>query len=237
MYTRIAAGLLIWVTFPILAQNIDHAAEHGGQLYHRLQIDVSGGIAEHDQHLFDWELDGWIGSDENRLKIDAYGLYKNGSSEQAELRLMYSRNIATFWDAQIGVRQDTRPDSITYFTLGVEGLAPYFFETNLHAFVSEQGDVSLQLRQENELFLTQRLILQPFLETSLFMQDVPYLDTGAGLSEAEIGLQLRYEFTRNFAPYARLGYERKFGETASIAIANGHDRDTINAILGVRLLF
>ena len=158
-------------------------------------------------------------------------------SEQAELRLMYSRNIATFWDAQIGVRQDTHPNSITYFTLGVEGLAPYFFETNLHAFVSEQGDVSLQLRQENELFLTQRLILQPFLETSLFMQDVPYLDTGAGLSEAEIGLQLRYEFTRNFAPYARLGYERKFGETASIAIANGHDRDTINAILGVRLLF
>ncbi len=119
----------------------------------------------------------------------------------------------------------------------MEGLAPYFFETNLHAFVSEQGDVSLQLRQENELFLTQRLILQPFLETSLFMQDVPYLDTGAGLSEAEIGLQLRYEFTRNFAPYARLGYERKLGETASIAIANGHDRDTINAILGVRLLF
>jgi len=84
MYTRIAAGLLIWVTFPILAQNIDHAAEHGGQLYHRLQIDVSGGIAEHDKNLFDWELDGWIGSDENRLKIDSYGLYENGSSEQAD---------------------------------------------------------------------------------------------------------------------------------------------------------
>ncbi len=237
MYTRILAGLLLMVTVPVMAQNIDHAAEHGGQLYQRLQIEVGAGVDNHDLHLFDWELDGWIGTDENRLRIDAYGHYEDGSSAQAELRLLYSRNVSTFWDAQIGLRQATRPDSISYFTLGIEGLAPYFFETNLHAFISERGDISLQLRQENELFVTQRLILQPFLHASLFLQDVAYLDTAAGLTEAEVGLQLRYEFTREFAPYAHIGYERKFGETASIAIANGRNRDTMNAIVGVRLLF
>lgn len=237
MSTRIAFPLLILATFQVTAQPVDHTAEHGGQSYHRFQFDIASGLDNSDRHLTDWELDGWIGSDENRMKIEADGKYSGTSTEQAQLRLLYSRNIATFWDAQIGLRQNIQPDSITYFTFGIEGLAPYFFETGLYAFVSEQGDVSLQLRQENELLLTQQLILQPFLQADLFLQDVPELDTGAGLSGAEIGLQLRYEITRKFAPYLRFSYERKFGETASIAIANGNRRDTINTMIGLRLLF
>lgn len=238
MSTRIPAVILMMlVSFTGLAQYADHSAEHGGQLYHRFLLEAGTGADEHDLHLANWELDGWVGSDENRLRIDGSGKYTGGSTEHAELQLMYSRNISTFWDAQIGLRQDFRPDQISYLAVGIDGLAPYFFETKVHAFVSEQGDMSIQFRQENDLLLTQRLVLQPFLEASLFLQDVPELATGVGLAQAQIGLQLRHEFTRKIAPYASVAYERKFGDTASLAIVNGLDRDTINIMVGLRLQF
>ena len=226
------------MTFSAVAQEQDHSAEHGGQFYHRFQLEAGPGMDENNRHLYSGELDGWIGTDENRLRIDSNIFRAGAATEQVGIKLLYSRNLSTFWDLQFGLRQDTRPETTTtYLTFGFEGLAPYFFATEMHLFVSEQGDVSLQLRQENELLLTQRLILQPFLQASLFMQDVPELNAGAGLGEAEIGLQLRFEFTRKFAPFAQIKYEHKFGDTASMAIVKGRDRNTISAIFGLRLLF
>ena len=121
--------------------------------------------------------------------------------------------------------------------MGVNGLAPYFFETEAHLFISDEGDVSARLRREHDLLITQRLILQSYVEVNLFAQDVPEQDIGAGLTDAEIGLQTRYEFTRKFAPYVDVRYERKFGETSSIAKNNGDDNDDFIAALGLRLMF
>ena len=138
---------------------------------------------------------------------------------------------------QAGLRHDTQPQSTSYAVFGVEGLAPYFFETEAHLFVSDEGDVSARLREENDFLVTQRLILQPYAEVNLFAQDVPEQEIGAGIADGEIGLQTRYEFTRKFAPYIDVRYERKFGETSSIAKSNGEDNDDFIASLGLRLMF
>ena len=150
---------------------------------------------------------------------------------------MYSRNISNFWDAQIGLRHDTQPDPLAHGVIGIEGLAPYFFKTEAHLFISEDGDLSARIRQKNEFLLTQKLITQPYVEADLYAQDVPELETGAGISKAEFGIQTRYEITRAFAPYVDIKYERKFGETSSIAKRNGEDNDTIISTVGVKLLF
>ena len=120
---------------------------------------------------------------------------------------------------------------------GFEGLAPYFFETEAHVFVSDEGDVSARLRQERDFLITQRLIVQPYLEANLYAQDVADQEVGAGLANAEFGIQTRYEITRKFAPCVDVRYERKFGETSSIAKKNGEDNDDFIASLGLRLMF
>ena len=150
---------------------------------------------------------------------------------------MYSRNIGTFWDAQIGIRHDTQSESLTYGVIGFEGLAPYFFETEAHLFVSEDSDVSARIRQEKEFLITQKLMTQPYLEVNLFAQDVPELEVGAGLSSAEFGLQTLYELTREFAPYVDVKYERKFGETSAIAKSNGENNDAVVGTVGVKWMF
>lgn len=226
--------LAAWAQDKTHHNHADHL--HGSEVWHAfiLQSDYgasnNGAVASVDFH-------GWIGTDENKLWLKAELERAKNVTEKSELWAMYSRNIHTFWDFQAGVRHDTRPLSTTYAVLGVSGLAPYYFETEAHLFVSDEGDVSARLRQENEFLLTQKLILTPYVEANLFAQDVPEQNIGAGLSSGEIGIQTRYEITRKFAPYIDLRYEQKFGQTSSMAKKHGEDSGNAIASLGLRLMF
>lgn len=209
---------------------------HGNQIFHafRLESDYGAGT---EGPVASWDFDGWIGGDYNKLWLKSEGENSDGKTEQAEFWALYSRNVSTFWDLQAGLRHDTQPQSTTYFVFGTEGLAPYFFETEAHLFLSDDGDLSARVRQENDFLITQRLILQPYAEIELSAQDVPERDIGAGFTQGEIGLQTRYEFTRKFAPYVDFRYERKFGETSSIAKDEGEDNDDFIAAVGLRFMF
>ncbi len=216
---------------------VDASETHGNAVYHALHLEAGIGSSDDGKDVTDWDFDGWIGTDENKLWLKSEGERAGHETEQAEFWAMYSRNVATFWDFQIGLRHDSRPRSLTHLVAGFEGLAPYFFEAEVHVFLSEDDDVSARLRYEHDLLFTQRLIAQPYLEANFFMQDVPELGVGAGLADAEFGVQTRYEFTRGFAPYVEVKYERKFGETSSIAKRNGEDYEAVIGTLGLRFLF
>jgi len=227
--------LLLMFLQPAYAQDEKpHTADHhhGSEIWHAITLETDYGAGQ-DGPVARWDLDGWIGTDENKLWLKSEGENSDGTMEQAEFQALYSRAISDFWDAQIGVRHDTQSVSTTYLALGFEGLAPYFIETEAHLFVSDEGDVSARLHAEKDFLITQRLILQPYAEANLFAQDVTEQDVGAGLADGEIGLQTRYEITRKVAPYADLRYERKFGETSSMA----EDDDDFVAALGIRFMF
>lgn len=210
--------------------------EHGERFFHAFRLAAGVGSSDGDG-MIDWHFDGWIGTDENKLWLKSQGERKKGETEQAELWALYSRNIGTFWDAQIGIRYDSSPTSLSYIALGMKGLAPYFFEVEAYLFLSSDGDMSANLHLENDLLITQRLVLQPYLEASLYARDAPDRSIGAGLSSASVGLQLRYELTRKFAPYIDARYLRKFGKTARIARHQGEDCDAFYATVGLRLMF
>lgn len=231
--------LLLAFSSPVFAEEKPHHPadhQHGSEIWHAFRLETDYGAGQ-EGPVASWDLDGWVGTDENKLWLKSEGERSDGHLEQAEFWALYSRNIAEFWDAQAGIRHDTQPTSTTYLALGVEGLAPYFFETEAHLFVSDEGDITARLREENDFLLTQRLILQPYAEINLSAQDVEEQEIGAGFTDGEIGLQTRYEFTRKFAPYIDLRYERKFGETASIAEDEGEGKDDFVAALGVRFMF
>jgi copper resistance protein B len=212
------------------------AHDHGGGIYHMFRLEADSGISKGDV-INQWDVKGWIGNDTDKLYLRTEGAHTQGSIEDAELWALYSRNIATFWDAQAGIRYDVQPDTTPYLTVGVDGLAPHFFETEAHLFISNKGKVSARLHVENDLLLTQQLIAQPYLELNLAVQDVPKRESGSGLVDGEFGIKTRYEFTRAFAPYLDLRYERSFGETASIAKTNGEDINAFVTAIGLQLMF
>ncbi|WP_417533143.1 copper resistance protein B [Marinobacterium stanieri] len=163
---------------------------------------------------------------------------EGGPTESAEYQLLYQRLISDFFDAQIGIRYDNQPGpSRTYAVAGLQGLAPYFFEVDANLFLSDEGDTSARLEAEYDLLLTQRLILQPAAELNVAFSDDEEIGIGTGLSSAELGLRLRYEVNRKFAPYLGVQWERKFGNTADYARNEGEDIESTAFVLGISAWF
>ncbi|MCI4592403.1 copper resistance protein B [Sphingobium sp. BYY-5] len=213
--------------------------ESGGMTFSQLMIDRLEYRAQKGGDGYHWEGEGWIGGDINRLAIKSEGEGDvGGRLESAELQALYSRAIDPWWNIVAGVRQDFRPQpQRTYATIGIEGLAPYWFELEAQAFLSDKGDAHLRVEGSYDQRLTQRLILQPAAEVNIAAQDVPELGIGSGVSDIELGLRLRYEFAREFAPYVGVNWERKLGDTARYARAAGEGASATSLVMGIRFWF
>ncbi len=209
---------------------------HGHKIFHAFWLELESGDGKKGS-VFSWDFDGWVGGDDHKLWLKSEGGYKKNELEEAEFWTLYSRNVATFWDFQVGVRQDMKPRSVTYMVLGFEGLAPYFLETQAHLFVSKDSHVSARLKQGVLVLITQKLGTKPYYEINAFAQDVSKLYIGRGFSSGEIGLQLHYEITREVTPYIDFHYERKFGNTASLSRRSGKGIDDRIFSIGLKLMF
>jgi len=183
-----------------------------------------------------WEATGWIGGDINRVWLRSEGERSGGRTDAADLEVLYGRSISPWWDVLAGVKQDFRPaDARTWAALGIQGLAPYKFETSATLYAGSGGQLMATAEVEYEVLLSNRLILQPMVEATLAARDEPAQRIGRGLNKVEAGLRLRYEFSRRFAPYIGISHERLFGATADHADYS-HVRDT-RWVAGVRMWF
>ncbi|GAM97439.1 copper resistance protein B [alpha proteobacterium U9-1i] len=212
--------------------------EHGGAIISNVMVDMAELQFGDDETVFHWEGEGWIGGDINRFVFKTEGEASEDDVEHAEVQALYSRAIGPYFDLQAGVRYDIEPSpNRAYAVLGFEGVAPYWFETTGALFLSDEGEVSARLEGSYDARLTQRLILQPRAEINLSADDIPELEVGAGVTDVELGLRLRYDITRNFAPYVGVTYETKLGDTADYASAAGEDESDTRLVFGVRARF
>ncbi len=193
-----------------------------------------------DQESWLWDVQGWTGGDINRFwwKSEGEGDF-GGGLEEAEVQALYSRAVTPFWDLQAGVRQDFRPDGedTTHLVLGLQGLAPYWWEIDAAAFLSTEGDLTARVEAEYDQRITQRLILQPRLEIDASASDIPELEIGSGLSSVEAGLRLRYEFRKEFAPYVGVEWSRALGAAADYIEARGGEADDTRFVVGLKAWF
>jgi copper resistance protein B len=212
--------------------------EQGGQTYFWFQGDRVEYRAREGGDGYLWDVQGYYGGDIDKLwfKSEGEGSFDE-EIEGAEVQALYSRAIAPFFDLQAGVRQDFAPRDRTYAVIGIQGLAPYQFEIDAAAFLSSKGDLTARIEAELDQRITQRLILQPRAEVNLSAQDIPELGIGSGLDTAELGIRLRYEFAREFAPYIGVEQEWRVGQSADYARANGEDPSVTNYVIGLRFWF
>ncbi len=191
------------------------------------------------QNAREWEGRFWYGTATNRLTIKSEGEAENangGSSGRVEA--LWSHAITPFWDLQLGARRDfgTGPKR-NWAAFGIEGMLPYRIELEATGYVGPSGRTALGLKAEYDLLLTQRLVFTPELEASLYGKSDPERGIGSGLSSGSLSLRLRYEVTRQFAPYVGVSFERKFGQTADYASAAGAGRSQTAIMAGIRFWF
>lgn len=198
----------------------------------------------HGADVLHWDVLGWFGGDYNRLWIETEGDHRTDGDggEIEKLDVLYGRLIAPFWDLQAGLGYQRLygpgPDYDRFFAVvGLQGLAPYGLELDANLRISEDGDISADLEAEYDLLLTQRLILQPRFATDFAVQEVETFGVGQGFNSVRLGLRLRYEIRREFAPYIGVTWMQKFGETADLSRAENEDSEDLSFMVGLRFWF
>jgi copper resistance protein B len=202
---------------------------------------TGGGESTND---YRWDIEGWYGGDYNRLWFKSEGQQDTAfkADYDVDFQLLYGRFIQKYYDFQIGTRVETqtfrgRNETRGLGVIGIEGLVPYNYEFESALFIDQNGAVSARLSLTKDMLLTQRLILQTRFETNAAIQRVEEFTTGSGLNNLELGLRLRYEIRREFAPYVGISLDKSFGETATLVRQEGGDPSQIRFAVGVRAWF
>ncbi len=237
LFTALAVG-------PLLLRPPDAAGQvSDNQIYSLVLFDIAEYSLTGDTNPVRWDMLAWVGGDFTRLWIKSEGNVATvGGGGEAEIQALYSRLFSPFWEWQVGVRLDVRYGGGENRTraqavIGLEGLAPYWFELEPAVFLSQDGDVSARVTATYDMFITQRLIVQPRVEVNAAIQEVPEFGVGSGVNDLELGLRLRYEFKREYGPYLGLNWLSRFAGTADLARQAGGTVSDVALVGGMRLWF
>ena len=185
-----------------------------------------------------WDVEGGYGNNRDRLWLRSEGERTHGQPGTADLEALWQHAVTAFWDTQLGVRTDMGDGPARHWVaFGLQGLAPYWFELEATGYAGPAGRTAARLRADYELLLTQRLVLQPELELNAYGKADPARGLGSGLSDASLGLRLRYEFRREVAPYVGWEWTRRFGGTAALGRDSGEGPSERRWVAGVRIWF
>ena len=183
-----------------------------------------------------WQAEGWYGGDYNKAWVRTEGESSSGRNEDARGELFWDHTMARWWSLEVGGRQDFGPGPArSWAALGVRGVAPQGFDVEATVYGGAASRTAARLKIEYELLFTQRLVLQPELEMNLYGRADPARDIGAGVADLEVGLRLRYELRREFAPYAGVVWARHYGATGDFLRAAGGNPNELSLAVGVRV--
>ena len=213
--------------------------EHGSMPVSRFLVDRAEARVRDGRDGYLLDVEAWYGGDINKLwlKSELEGSWGK-KPEHAEIQALWSHAIDPWFDLQAGVRFDPQPGpNRSHLVLGVQGLAPYWWEVEGTLFLSNKGELTARAEAEYDLRITQKLIFQPRAEVDLSLQDVPELAIGSGVTSASLGARLRYQVSPLVAPYVGVEYERAFGDTRRFLRADGEDPGGFNLLAGVRFWF
>lgn len=193
--------------------------------------------SDNDTGVFD--VRGWYGSTYDRLYVKFEGDVASGRLEESQTDILWSHAYSAYFDTQLGIRLDQYDEGVDrqWLAIGLQGLAPYWFELDMTAYIGESGRTALSLEAEYEILLSQQWVLQPRAEVSLYGQDDIENGLGDGFSDVAFGLRVRYEMTRQFAPYVGVEWTSKLGQTADIARADNESVRDTRYVAGIKFWF
>lgn len=212
--------------------------EHTPHAVYSLLIDRLESVITTSDVSMTYDLQAWGGQTYNRALIRAEGEMQDGRSENARTELLWAHAISPYWDSHLGIRYDSGSGrNRGWLALGVQGLAPYWLYTEATFYVNEQGRTAFRVELEYDVLITQALILQPRIEANLYGKNDAAHALGNGLANIEMGLRLRYELRREFAPYIGVEWASTVGNTAHYAQANGETVAETRFVAGVHCWF
>ena len=185
-----------------------------------------------------WDAQGWYGGDYNKVWVRTEGSPDPSNQDGSRNELLWDHALTRWWDLQTGVRYDLgRGPARGWAAFGVEGLAPYWFDVEATLYLGEEGRTAARFQVEHDLLITQRLIVQPEIETNFYGRSDAAREVSSGLSDMQLGLRVRYEIRREFAPYIGAAWRRSLGATGPFPAGSGPRSDSLQWVAGFHVWF
>lgn len=228
-------------------QGHDHRKEHGAQIYAVTTVDNKWLVNEDGNGGLESEIETRMGTDENKIFLKAHVNKQESYDTEYDFKLLYSRMISDFWDAQVGTRyriekvnhrqHSTDTEEKLDAVVGIHGMAPYFFETDAYLYLGEDHYSGLSVKTERDLLLTQKLIFKPYIDMDVVFNDASKYAKRSGLSGITTGLETRYEINKKIMPYIDIAYEYSKGhEETPFQLFSGSESSWLYGA-GVRFKF
>ena len=227
-------------------EHSDHKNEHGGQIYTAVRLDQRWRSSADGDAEFISDNELRIGTDEHKLIAQLEAEKAESQSAEYDTKLLYSHMLSDFWDVQAGlgyqrhnieVNDQEKKQSHVNAVFGIQGLAPYFFETSAYLSVAKDDYMTLNFDAERDFLITQKLITQPYIELDAILHDGSKYAEKSGIREASIGFQTRYEVSKQFMPYVDIAYryeqETQWQNTQQ---SSDHEKDWVYGV-GVKFNF
>jgi copper resistance protein B len=189
---------------------------------------------ETDKYPVSFEGNIWVGKDINKFEISAEIESDGDQIEELQSHAFYRRAISPYWDAKVGIRHDSKPKDRTYAMFGFTGLAPYNVEIDTALYVGKHGQAAAKFFAEKEFSFNRKTTLIPEIEVNFYKNNDPEVGIGSGLSDLTASLRLQYAITPNISPYIGVSWEKKFGNTAKYAEAEGEKTSDAKAFIGIQ---
>jgi copper resistance protein B len=212
--------------------------------YSNLLIDLLEYQRVNDVNGLRWNLVGWHGGDERRLWIKSEAsLYPDAhGGGEFDVQALFGKLVTSFFDLQVGGRfeQHREVDNTpvrAFAVIGLQGLSRYRFDLEPMLFLSNKGKLSGRFAASYDTRLTQRMIVQTRVETELAAQRDEEFGIDRGVNDIDVGIRVRHEIRREFAPYVGVTYRHRFAATADRVRREGGIPSAVEVSAGVRTWF
>lgn len=155
-----------------------------------------------------WDAIGWNGGAKRRIWFKSTGEQSLAGNDlgKVDLQLLNGYLISPTMDLVYGARYDVRNGPVptrgqASAVIGIQGFLPYRFNFEGSLFLSDEGRLAARLAGSYQMQVTQRLYLVPRAEFNLAASRSTRMGIEPGVYDSELGLRLRYEIRREFAPY------------------------------------
>ena len=186
-------------------------------------IDFLGLARSRDgSNAFQWDGGFWFGNEKHKFWTKSSGA-RSVDQTDGKIDFQYTYAFENNWETVLGLRHDFGSfKAQDWMTFGLQGTGPFEIGVEFLGYWGAGGQTAANLKLEKDIELGHGFVLMPKVEAYVLSRNDPSREIGAGLTEANATLRLRYELTRHVAPYVGVSYTRLFGNTAQYAREAGN---------------
>ncbi len=184
------------------------------RIYNSNFLDINSNFDNFTQATFN----ALIGTDDNKLNLYSNEAeLKDGDIESADMDIFYWHAIGQFWAIKGGANYVYRPAETPYLQpgIGIEGLMPYFIETDIRSYLNE-GGVKLDAEFSRDTQLTNNFFIRVGIHSVLATKTITDNQIGSGLNEMEYSLRPYYRLMPGLDIYAQYQHTNNYGVMKNI---------------------